>query len=576
MAHVAGRWRIVAMDLWDAEAIDLVGPGFIEFGEEGTGEFGFIAVRGWMDYRPADRDGRGGVEFSWQGDDEGDPVSGRGWAALADDGTLTGHLCFHQGDDSGFRAVPAEREAAVISLDEQGPVGGVSHRDAARIEREIEAAFDPGRYVSERGCSEFVGDLGDVAAEVARLVPAAPSAAVALYETFLAGCYGKAEEVDDSSGEFGDFVATTVVCGWITASQAAGADAGETAARLLQWMEEDPYGFCHRLAEHAVMVLDAAGLAALTAQVRARFDAAGRAGTATGEPSPNRGHALRRWAGVLRTLYAAQHDVDAYVELAEQTGLTAKDCHTVADMLAAGGEPERALSWVERGIEVDKSTPHRSFAGHDLVELKPRLLVRLGRADEAQDTAWAEYRKYPSRYAYDQLMTFAPDGQRPDWHNKAIGVAMAADTYLPSVIDLLLHTNETERLAELIGRSTDTALDDAGHSGARPAAEALQVAHPGQAARLWRAQGMRILAAKKSKHYDAALRHFERAKHCYEAAGLPESWRQLVQQVREQHGRKHSFMPGFDEVVAGTGPSQQPGFLEQAKMRWGTPHPDRG
>src|SRR6266571_207552 len=54
------------MDLWDQEAIDLVVPGFIEFGDDGTGEFGFIAVRGWMDCRPGERGGRASVEFSWQ------------------------------------------------------------------------------------------------------------------------------------------------------------------------------------------------------------------------------------------------------------------------------------------------------------------------------------------------------------------------------------------------------------------------------------------------------------------------------------------------------------------------------
>jgi hypothetical protein len=36
--------------------------------------------------------------------DEGDDVSGRGWAALNPDGTLDGHIYFHLGDDSAFRA----------------------------------------------------------------------------------------------------------------------------------------------------------------------------------------------------------------------------------------------------------------------------------------------------------------------------------------------------------------------------------------------------------------------------------------------------------------------------------------
>jgi len=109
---LSGRWRIVEMDLWDAEAIDLVGPAFIEFGTNRTGSFRFIAVEGWMDCRDAPREGGRSVEFTWEGDDEGDQVTGRGWAALEEDGSLRGHIYFHLGDDSGFRAVRPEAETA--------------------------------------------------------------------------------------------------------------------------------------------------------------------------------------------------------------------------------------------------------------------------------------------------------------------------------------------------------------------------------------------------------------------------------------------------------------------------------
>jgi len=85
--------------------IDDIGSGaLIDFGQ-----FGFLAVRGWMDYRSTERDSRTGVEFSWDGEDEGDQVSGRGWAAAVDDVTLQGHLFIHMGDDSGFRAEPYAR-----------------------------------------------------------------------------------------------------------------------------------------------------------------------------------------------------------------------------------------------------------------------------------------------------------------------------------------------------------------------------------------------------------------------------------------------------------------------------------
>ena len=94
------------MSGWDRDAIDLVEPGYIEFTPDGTGQFGFIAVRGRLDGRALKRNGRVGVEFTWAGVDEGDPVSGRGWAVRVDGETIEGHLFFHLGDDSTFRAEP--------------------------------------------------------------------------------------------------------------------------------------------------------------------------------------------------------------------------------------------------------------------------------------------------------------------------------------------------------------------------------------------------------------------------------------------------------------------------------------
>jgi len=105
--NLVGRWRIETMDPWDRDALDLVEPGFIEFGADGTGQFGFIADRGRLDCRTENRSGRPRAEFSRQGDD----VCGRGWAALTDDGTLDGHLFFHLRDESGFHAAPLDLAA---------------------------------------------------------------------------------------------------------------------------------------------------------------------------------------------------------------------------------------------------------------------------------------------------------------------------------------------------------------------------------------------------------------------------------------------------------------------------------
>ncbi len=442
------------------------------------------------------------------------------------------------------------------------------------MEAEIEHALDPGRFISDRSCFRFVDSLEQVAAAIGRLVTDDPDRAATLYETFLAGCYEKAEEVDDSSGSFGMF-AQSLISGWITARQAAQVSPQQTTARLLAWMDDDQYGFCHRLEHEIATVFDEAGLAAFIDAIRSRFEAADQATPAAGGSDQADRDARRRraetarWAEALRSLYATRGDLDAYVELAERTGLTADDCLTVANLLVTRGDPAQALAWVDRGLELDADRPYPSFAAHSLTELKPRLLVDLGHGEQALETAWADYRKHPDRYSYDHLMTFVPPAERPGWHDRAVTVALDGDRYLPAVIELLLHTNETGRLGQLAARTPDSSWEGVGHHAAEQAGTALEPGHPGEAARIWRAAGMRILKAGRSRYYGAALRYFEHAKRCYQQAGQPAQWQQVIDEVYAQHSRKTSFLPGFDAVATGTGRTPQPSFLDQAKARWG-------
>jgi hypothetical protein len=80
----------------------------------------------------------------------------------------------------------------------------------------MEAALRPGRYISEQASLSLVNELESVAARIAR---ADPERAVGLYETFIAGCYEKADEVDDSSGYLGMF-GGSLFARWVIARQA--------------------------------------------------------------------------------------------------------------------------------------------------------------------------------------------------------------------------------------------------------------------------------------------------------------------------------------------------------------------
>ena len=225
-----------------------------------------------------------------------------------------------------------------------------------------------------------------------------------------------------------------------------------------------------------------------------------------------------------------------------------------------------ALRWVERGIELANRAPNSSMTGYQLAKLRCDLLAKLGRGHEARDAAWAEYREHPSTYAYDDLMKYVPKAERAAWHEKAVEAAKGSD--LDSLIELLLKTKELERLASLVRGSPGEALENISHHVTEPAAKKLEKTHPDVAARLWCAQGLRIVNAKKSKYYNAALSNFERARRCFARAGLVVEWQHVVERVRFDHRRKSGFMSRFEEIVAGSGPSQRPSFLQRAKARW--------
>jgi hypothetical protein len=79
---------------------------------------------------------------------------------------------------------------------------------------------------------------------------------------------------------------------------------------------------------------------------------------------------------------------------------------------------------------------------------------------------------------------------------------------------------------------------------------------------------MRIVDAGKSNYYFEALSNLEKAKNCYQRAGLDTQWQALIAQIRRAHNRKSGFMPGFERIVRGTVPSREPSFIDRARGNW--------
>jgi len=108
---------------------------------------------------------------------------------------------------------------------------------------QIERVLDLGQFISYNQSWDFVHDLEHIKDKIDDLVESGEAdQAVRLYEMFLSGCYEKAEEIDDSSGNLGMFF-QDLFLSWIKTRQKAGHAAEETVGEILNWMENDEYGF---------------------------------------------------------------------------------------------------------------------------------------------------------------------------------------------------------------------------------------------------------------------------------------------------------------------------------------------
>jgi hypothetical protein len=438
------------------------------------------------------------------------------------------------------------------------------------MDNAIEDALDPGQYIGWNEGYSFVSHLQHLEGEIAKVVKSDPARAVTLYETFLAGCNAKADDVDDSDGEFGTF-AGGLYCGWIKARQAAGADRGETVKLLLAWMDDDPYGFCNDLELSAVKVLDRAGREAFEQEVRARFAkecakecAAAAHSKRPAAPNPN--FVRDRWGGMLKAVYTQQRNIAKYIEVTTRTGLTQVDCEAIATMFQAKRKLNDALSWIERGIQMQTPGVFRRGVSYKLGEMRRALLAKLDRGGEALDSAWAEFHAHPGTFTYEELFRYVPKAKRAEWHEKAMEASEGGE--LDSLIELWLSAKETGRLVERLERASNTELERLSHYVTEPAAERLAKTHPGVAAKVFRALCIRIVDARKSKYYDAALSNLERAKACYLTAGMDAQWKALVAEIRKEHHRKTGFMPGLERIVRSAGAIVEPSFLDLARGRW--------
>jgi hypothetical protein len=97
---VKGKWRIVAMAMWDKTFLDMIEPAHISFDGQDGGTLAFGCITATLTCSLTTTD----ADFTFEGQDEMETTSGEGWAELQTDGSLEGEINFQNGDESSFIA----------------------------------------------------------------------------------------------------------------------------------------------------------------------------------------------------------------------------------------------------------------------------------------------------------------------------------------------------------------------------------------------------------------------------------------------------------------------------------------
>jgi uncharacterized Zn finger protein len=275
---------------------------------------------------------------------------------------------------------------------------------------------------------------------------------------------------------------------------------------------------------------------------------------------------VRENISVLKVIYAESNDINAYLALCEKTGTTPRDCENIANLYKVKRKYQDALSWVKKGLRLEKKDNWGNQSSFGLTGLQQDLLNNLGRREDAFDLAWAKFKKYPSNFSYEKLMKFVDRKDVKHWHQKAL--EKTKDVSLSGFIDICAKTKEWDILADHISSVDIEQLEDLSHFTTEKAAKGLAKKHGLVAAKIFSALGMRILKKGKSKYYQYALEHFRKAGNLYRKAGRDQLWMNLVERVRRNHSRKYSFIGDFEKIVAGRPLKKPESFETRVLKRW--------
>ena len=94
---------------------------------------------------------------------------------------------------------------------------------------------------------------------------------------------------------------------------------------------------------------------------------------------------------------------------------------------------------------------------YSLEGLKPEILRKLGRKEDALASAWADFQEDPNELSYAELMRYVPRGEKSAWHKRAMAAADKAG--LGDFLSLCVKAKEWQRLAGRVHSAKSAELE---------------------------------------------------------------------------------------------------------------------
>ncbi len=229
--------------------------------------------------------------------------------------------------------------------------------------------------------------------------------------------------------------------------------------------------------------------------------------------------------------------------LCEKTGTTPEDCENIAKSYKVKRKYQDALSWVEKGLKLEKKGNWGNQSSFGLTGLKQDLLNKLGRREDAFSLAWAEFKKHPSNFSYENLMKFVDKKDVKLWHQKAL---RKPKMHLCPASSIFVQkpkngTNSPNIFPLLI----PNCLKSSAITPPKKQPKASQKSTDWQRRKFTVPWGCASLKREKAIITDMLWNISSKACKLYEKAGRDQLWIDLVEKVRRDHFRKYSFIALF-------------------------------